>query len=123
MNEPSYTVAILDDEAQMRKALRRLLESNGYRVEDYEQGNDLLQALSSRSIDCLILDLHLPKLNGFDILAVIQSRNITTRVIALTAHDEPGVKERVLRLGAMIYLTKPVDEAVLLSAINTARNG
>jgi FixJ family two-component response regulator len=113
----------LDDEAQMRKALRRLLESNGYRVEDYEQGNDLLQALSSRSIDCLILDLHLPKLNGFDILAVIQSRNITTRVIALTAHDEPGVKERVLRLGAMIYLTKPVDEAVLLSAINTARNG
>ena len=68
MNETSPVVAVLDDEPQMRKALRRLLASHGFRVEEYECGKDFLEELPSHPADCLVLDLHMPGVNGFDVL-------------------------------------------------------
>ena len=111
---------MLDDEPQMRKALRRLLATHGFRVEAYEWGKDLLAALSSHPADCLVLDLHMPEVNGFDVLAAFESQHVVTPVVVITAHDDPGTAERALSLGASAYLTKPVDELALLSAIKSA---
>lgn len=113
-------VAVLDDEPEMRKALRRLLTSRGFRVEEYACGEDLLAALSSHPLDCLLLDLHMPGVNGFDVLETFRSRQIPVPVVVLTAHDEPGTADRVCSLGASAYLKKPVDKAALLAAIETA---
>ena len=113
-------VAILDDEPEMRKALRRLLTSRGFRVEEYACGADLLAALDSRPLDYLLLDLHMPGINGFDVLESIHARQIPLPVIVITAHDEPGTAERVRSLGASAYLKKPVDRDALLAAIKTA---
>ena len=114
-------VAVLDDELQMRKALRRLLVSHGFRVDAYEGGHEFLAALPTHPAVCLVLDLHMPEINGYEVLAALESQHATTPVIILTGHDEPGTAERVLALGASAILTKPVDEASLLSAIATAR--
>ncbi|MGH7177659.1 MAG: response regulator [Tepidisphaeraceae bacterium] len=65
-------------------------------------------------------DLHMPGVSGPDVLKAFESRHILTPVVIITAHDEPGTEERVRSLGAVAYLTKPVDEAVLLSAIESA---
>ena len=111
-------VAVLDDEPEMRKALRRLLTGRGFRVEEYAHGNDLLAALDSQPPDCLLLDLHMPEVSGFDVLENFQSRHIRTPVIVITAHDEPGTETRVRSLGACAYLKKPVDRDALLSAIS-----
>ena len=113
-------VAVLDDEPQMRKALRRLLATHGFRVEAYENGNDFLAALASHPADCLVLDLHMPELSGFDVLAAFESQHITTPVVVITGHDEPSTSDRVRRLGASAYLKKPMDESALLSAITLA---
>lgn len=113
-------VAVLDDEPEMRKALRRLLACRGFRVEEYERGEDLLAALGSQPLDYLLLDLHMPGINGFDVLEASRSRQIPVPVIVITAHDEPGAAERVLALGASAYLKKPVDRDALLSAIAAA---
>ena len=113
-------VAVLDDEPEMRKALRRLLTCRGFRVEEYERGEDLLAALSSHPLDYLLLDLHMPGINGFDVLEVFRSRQIPVPVIVITAHDEPGTAQQVRALGASAYLKKPVDRDALLSAIATA---
>ena len=113
-------VAVLDDEPQMRKALRRLLAAHGFRVEAYERGNDFLAALSLRPADCLVLDLHMSEVSGFDVLAAFGSQRIVMPVVVLTGHDGPGTAERALSLGASAYLTKPVDELALLSAIKSA---
>jgi DNA-binding response OmpR family regulator len=113
-------VAILDDEPEMRKALRRLLTCRGFGVEEYERGEDLLAALSSHPLDYLLLDLHMPGINGFDVLQAVRSRQIPVPVIVITAHDEPGTAERVRGLGAAAYLKKPVDRDALLSAIAAA---
>jgi len=113
-------VAVLDDEPEMRKALRRLLACRGFRVEEYERGEDLLTALGSQPLDYLLLDLHMPGINGFDVLEAFRSRQIPVPVIVITAHDQPGAAERVRALGASAYLKKPVDRDALLSAIAAA---
>ena len=120
MTQTPPVVAVLDDELQMRKALRRLLATHGFRVEVYEWGKDLLAALSSHPADCLVLDLHMPEVNGFDVLVTFESQHVTTPVVVITGHDQPGTAERALSLGASAYLTKPVDESALLSAIKAA---
>ncbi len=104
----------------MRKALRRLLGTHGFSVEDYECGNDFLAALPTHRIDCVVLDLHMPEVSGFDVLAHLAAKHITTPVIVVTGHDEPGAAERTLALGACAFLIKPVDETALVRAIEAA---
>ena len=120
MTTPQQVIAILDDEPEMRKALRRLLGCRGFRVEEYERAEDLLAALDTRPPDYLLLDLHMPGLNGFDVLETFHSRQIPVPIIVITAHDEPGTAERTRALGASAYLKKPVDRDALFAAIQTA---
>lgn len=120
MSVAGLVVAVLDDEPEMRKALRRLLVCRGFRVEEYARGEELLAALSSHPLDYLLLDLHMPGINGFDVLEAVRSRHIPVPVIVITAHDEPGTAERVRGLGAAAHLKKPVDREALLSAIAAA---
>lgn len=120
MSQTNSVVAVLDDEPEMRKALRRLLATHGFSVEEYETGSDFLAALSSHPADCLVLDLHMPEVSGFDVLASFAARHITTPVVVITGHGEPDTAEHVQALGASAYLTKPVDESVLVSAIQSA---
>jgi FixJ family two-component response regulator len=115
-------IAVLDDEPEMRKALRRLLASRGFLVEEYERGEDLLVAVVTHPLDCLLLDLHMPGLNGFDVLEAFRSQQIPVPVVVITAHDESGMAERVRVLGASAYLKKPVDRDDLLAAIEAARS-
>jgi FixJ family two-component response regulator len=110
-------VAVLDDEANMRSALARLLKTHGYDVELFETGGDFINAVRSRDLDCLLLDLHMPQITGFDVLELMAALRITTPVIVITGHDETGVAERVRKLGAANYLLKPLDEAVLIDAL------
>jgi FixJ family two-component response regulator len=113
-------IAVLDDEPEMRKALRRLLGSRGFRVKEYACAEDLLADLDSHIVDCLLLDLHMPGTNGFDVLGTFQVRHILVPIIVITAHDEPGTADRVRALGASAYLKKPVDRDALLAAIEAA---
>ncbi len=113
-------IAVLDDEPEMRKALRRLLACRGFQVAEYERGADLLEALGSRRLDCLLLDLHMEGVNGFEVLEAFLTRKVHLPVIVVTGHDEPGTEEQARRLGAVAYLKKPVDRDALLSSIAAA---
>jgi FixJ family two-component response regulator len=113
-------IAVLDDEPEMRKALRRLLVAQGFGVVEYETGEALLAALDAQRLDCLLLDLHMPGISGFEVLQAMKLRQVSVPVVVLTAHDEPGTKERAHSLGACSYLKKPVDKAALLCAIQAA---
>lgn len=104
----------------MRKALRRLLTSRGFQVVEYERGEDLLAVLDSHTLNYLLLDLHMPGVNGFEVLEAFRSRHSPVPIVVITAHDEPGTAERVRGLGASAYLKKPVDRDALLSAIAAA---
>ena len=120
MSQSHAVVAVLDDEPRMRKALRRLLATHGFQVEDYERADAFLAAMESHPADCLVLDLHMPEVSGFDVLTAFAELHVNTPVVVITGHDEHGTSERVRSLGASAYLTKPVDESALLSAIRSA---
>lgn len=114
------TVGVLDDEPEMRKALRRLLICRGFQVMEYERGADLLDALDSHPLDCLLLDLHMEGVNGFEVLGAFLARQIHVPIIVITAHDEPGTAEQVRHLGAVAYLKKPVDRDALFASVSAA---
>ncbi len=120
MGTEGRIIAVLDDEPEMRKAIHRLLTCRGYQVEEYERGEDVLDTVGSHRLDCLLLDLQLEGINGFEVLEAFLARHIRLPVIVITAHDEPGTEERVRGLGALAYLKKPVDRDSLLSRISDA---
>ena len=121
MSQLPSVIAVLDDEPKMRNALRRLLSTHGFRLEDYERGDEFLAALPSHTADCLVLDLHMPEVSGFEVLAALAALHVPMPVVVITGHGDPETAERVFALGASAYLTKPVDESVLLKAIHQAR--
>jgi len=119
MSSVAPLIAVLDDEPEMRKALGRLLLTRGFRVGAHATGEELLGSLSSVLPDCVVLDLHMPGVNGFDVLAQFASRWPHVPIVVITGHDESDTAERARRLGAAAYLRKPVDETALLGAIET----
>jgi len=120
MPEPGPVIAVVDDEPEMRKALRRLLGIRKFRVLEYASGEDLIADLDSSQMDYLLLDLHMPGVTGFEVLETLQARQSPVSIIVVTAHDEPGTEEQVRALGACAYLKKPVDRDALFAAIAAA---
>ena len=111
-------IAVLDDEPQFCKALARLLKTHGLDVVTFTHGDAFLAACASRQPDCLLLDLHMPDPNGFEILERVAAKHLP--VLVITGHDQPGNAERVRALGGVGYFLKPVNETQLLNAIRAA---
>jgi len=118
MPETRPLIAVLDDEPQFCRALARLLRTHGLDVVTFTHGDEFLATCASRLPDCLLLDLHMPDLNGFDILERVAARHLP--VLVITGHDQPGNAERVRALGGRDYFLKPVNESRLLGAIRAA---
>jgi FixJ family two-component response regulator len=116
-------IAVVDDEAPVRKALQRLLRSFGMQVHVFPSGREFLDAIETLAIDCVVLDLHMPGVNGFEVQSAIATSGKKLPVVVVTGHDTPETRARVLTAGAAAYLLKPIDEQVLLGAIALAMRG
>jgi FixJ family two-component response regulator len=119
----SAVIAIVDNEASVRKALLRLFRASGFDAREFASGSDFLKTLPFCRYDCLVLDLHMPDLSGFDVQedSVFAKAHLPTVII--TAHDEPGTRQRCMSAGASAYLSKPFDDKALLKAVEDAIAG
>jgi FixJ family two-component response regulator len=113
-------IAVVDDEESVRKALRRLLRSAGYAVETFASGAEFLESVRDHAPACVVLDLHMPQVNGFEVQASLAQAGAQVPVVILTGHDTPESRERVMAQGAKGYLRKPVDDLALLATIDAA---
>jgi FixJ family two-component response regulator len=113
-------IAVVDDEESIRRALGRLLRSAGHEVRSYASGTEFLGSLSSGCPECLILDVHMPGLTGFEVLARLQTDGVRVPTVVITGFDEPDAEPRAMRLGAVKFLRKPVREDELLEAVDLA---
>jgi FixJ family two-component response regulator len=113
-------VAIVDDEESVRRAMGRLIRSAGIDVETFPSGAEFLQSLESHSPDCVVLDLHMPGLSGFEVQARLKESQSRVPIVVITGHDTDESRERVTRAGVAAYLSKPVDEKILLDTISAA---
>ena len=114
------SVAIVDDEEAIRKALRRLLRASGLDAESYANGQEFLDAAAERRPDCVVLDLHMPGMSGLQVLRKLKALGQRLSIVVITAHDEPETREQCIDAGACAYLRKPLEDRLLLNAISAA---
>src|SRR5512139_1478018 len=108
MGQAGRVIAILDDEEHYRRALSRLLKAHGYDVAGFSAGEELIAEMAQRPFDCVLLDLHMPGMTGFDVLARLRGKPAPPPVIVITAHDDPDFVKKAFDLNAFEYQLKPV---------------
>jgi len=113
-------VAIVDDEESVRRALGRLVRSAGFHVQTYASGADFLHSLDGAFPQCVVLDLRMPQMSGFDVQDTLTRMGSGLPVVLITGDDSAEIRHQSLAGGAQAYLRKPVDEAMLLHAIEGA---
>ena len=116
-------LAVVDDDADVRVALTRLVLSAVFAVETFGSGAEFLRSLEDHEPDCLVLDLLMPEMSGFDVQGAVALDHPGIPVIVITGHHTPESHARAVQLGAKGYLRKPVDDSVLLEAIGLAIGG
>lgn len=110
-------IAVVDDEDSVLCALRRLIRSYGHDVETYASGDDFLASLEDHLPDCLLLDLHMPHITGFEVQSRISALKLGFPVLVISAKDTDECRLRAMNGGATAFLSKPVDASELLSLI------
>jgi FixJ family two-component response regulator len=120
MSECNPVVAVVDDEASIRKALVRLLRLSDFDTVDFDSAVDFLASLDEQKVDCVILDLHMPRMTGIELLRRFVELEDAPPVIVVTANDEPRTRDECVALGAKTYLPKPIDRAALMASVRSA---
>jgi FixJ family two-component response regulator len=113
-------VYVVDDDRLMREMLSSLFRSVGLQAQLFGSAQELLQSELEDSPSCLVLDIRLPGLGGFDLQAELAKSNTNIPIIFLTGHGDISMSVRAMKAGAVDFLTKPFREQELLDAVTAA---
>ncbi|HEV8586009.1 MAG TPA: response regulator [Methylomirabilota bacterium] len=108
-------IAIVDDDASVRRSLLRVVQAAGYTAEAFASARAFLDWLRTSRAACLVLDVQMDGMTGFD----LQER-LAVPIIFITAHDDAPMRERIARSGAAAHLKKPFDAGTVVDAIRRA---
>jgi two-component system, LuxR family, response regulator FixJ len=120
MTNESPSVFVVDDDPSVRRAVDRLLRAEGYRVETFASGSEFLQALGRGLTGCLVLDVRMPGLSGFEVLECLAARSCTLPVVLITGHGDIPMAVRAMNAGCVSFLAKPFEDEMLLDAVREA---
>jgi FixJ family two-component response regulator len=112
------SIAVVDDDLSVRKALARLLEANSFDAKTYSSGAEFFDSLKVGKPECLVLDLHMPEYGGLELQHDLRRNGIAIPTVIITAHNEIGLRERCSSAGAAAFLVKPLTDKLLIEAIN-----
>lgn len=113
-------VYVVDDDAAVRDAIRKLISSIGLRVETFGSAGEFLASEKRESPACLILDVRLPDLSGLEFQRALTDRGIHIPIIFITGHGDVPMSVRAMKAGAVEFLTKPFRGQELLDAVQEA---
>jgi FixJ family two-component response regulator len=113
-------VYVVDDDRLMREMLSSLFRSIGLRVRLFGSAQEILQSELEDAPSCLVLDIRMPRLSGFDLQAELAKSNIRIPIIFLTGHGDVSTSVRAMKAGAIDFLTKPFHEQEMLDAVTAA---
>lgn len=114
------TVFIVDDEAGVRNALARVFRSAGLQTAVFPSANEFLASFDSEAPGCLVLDLAMPGLNGIELQRALDRIGSPLPIVFLTGHATVSDSVQAMKGGAVDFLTKPVEDDVLLEAVRAA---
>lgn len=112
-----FNILVADDQPNIRRLYEYTLEKNGYRPFVAENGEEVLKVLEKQHIDLVILDVMMPKLDGYGCLKIMRENGISVPVLIITARDSAEDLQKSFMLGSDDYMTKPVDETEMLLRI------
>jgi FixJ family two-component response regulator len=113
-------VAVVEDDESYRGALQRLLKSAGLSVLAFASAEDFLNSGQQRETGCLIADIRMPGMSGLDLQARLNAEQCPIPTIFITAHGQEKMRLQAMRGGAVKFLAKPFDGAILLEAVRAA---
>jgi FixJ family two-component response regulator len=113
-------ISIIDDDEHFRAALADLMQAMGFTIEAFPSAVDFLASPNVRHTSCLIVDVHMPRMTGTELHSHLVGSGYDIPTILITAYPDDSARARALGQGIVGYLTKPVDEEVLLGCVESA---
>jgi FixJ family two-component response regulator len=123
MSQTQPVVAIVDDDAAVQRALRRLLCATGWHTVIFSSAEAFLQTGTQAAPDCLVLDVWLPGMTGVELLEHLVAMGSTLPAVIITGRDDLQMRMRAMQAGAVAYLLKPLDGQDLRQALQEALEG
>lgn len=121
MTEPRF-VYVVDDDPAIRRSLERLLDAVGFRVASYATPAAFLGVADDLAMGCVLLDLRMPEMDGFEVQARLMLINPDLPVIVITAQGDVQTAVRAMKTGAVDFIEKPYGDDALIAAIESALN-
>ena len=115
-------ISVVDDDDSVRESLSALIRSLGFRVMVFSSGEGFLHSDHPLQTDCLILDVHMPRMNGIEVQRALAAKHFAIPVIFFTGDGDAEARTRALKDGAVECLLKPFSDQALLNAIDRALN-
>ncbi len=120
MDQKECTIFIVDDDASIRKALKRLIKVAGFNAKTFDSANEFVDSGHSHTDGVLILDVRMPGMSGLELQKYLINSGSDMPVIFISAHEDIPVQRMALQAGAIDFLKKPFEEAILLEAVQRA---
>lgn len=117
MSDRNQHIHLVDDDEAIHRSAGFLLKTSGFDVTAYHSGLDLLKAAASLEPGCILLDIRMPGMDGLEVQQALKGKGVTLPIIIMTGHGDVGLAVRAMKTGAIDFIEKPFEKAVLLSAI------
>jgi len=113
-------VHVADDDDAIRRSVSFALKTSGFQVRTYESGSELLKSAPDIASGCILLDIRMPGMDGLEVQEALKAKGVTLPVIIMTGHGDVSLAVRAMKAGAVDFIEKPFQKAVLLGAIEHA---
>jgi DNA-binding NtrC family response regulator len=120
MSESVSQIYVVDDDVSVREGVGRLIRSAGLKVKTFPTAHEIIASLEQELPSCLVLDVQLPDINGFELQQQLAKKNLQVPIIFLTGYGDIPLSVRAMKAGAIEFLTKPFRDEELLNAIYQA---
>lgn len=110
-------VHLVDDDEAIRRSVGFMLKTSGFHMRTYESGVELLKGAHNLEPGCILLDIRMPGMDGLEVQKALKEKGVTLPVIIMTGHGDVSLAVEAMKSGALDFIEKPFEKAVLLSAI------
>jgi two-component system response regulator FixJ len=119
-DEALHLVHLVDDDEAIRRSAGFMLKTSGFHVRTYESGVELLKTASNLEPGCILLDIRMPGMDGLEVQSALRDKGVGLPVVIMTGHGDVGLAVQAMKAGAVDFIEKPFEKAVLMSAIEQA---
>lgn len=113
-------IHVVDDEDTVRRSVSFMLKTSGYQVETWSSGQAFLKEVKHAEHGCILLDVRMPEIEGLEVQRMLAERGVTMPIVIMTGHGDISIAIRAMKGGAVDFLEKPFEKAVLIGAIEEA---